>query len=281
MSAPKSKLVLYHDRCVDGLSAAVAAHSRFGNLADYVGVSYGEEPPPVFGKETYVLDFCFPAEVTLRMAEEAASLTVLDHHKTAESDMRRIAHRLIDSKTAYIHFDMNKSGALLAAEHFGCPSWWYDYVSDRDLWTWKLPNSRTINAYIQSLPRTMEDYIAAQNCLDPDQAHVLGMGCEKYLQMYIREVASTAQRLSFGQYTQIPVVNAPFVGISELLHELARDALFSVGWCVRKDGKISVSLRSIGDFDVSALAQEYGGGGHKNAAGFRLATYADFPWYKT
>jgi nanoRNase/pAp phosphatase (c-di-AMP/oligoRNAs hydrolase) len=28
------------------------------------------------------------------------------------------------------------------------------------------------------------------------------------------------------------------------------------------------SLRSIGDFDVSELAKRYGGGGHKNSAGF-------------
>ncbi|KKK83930.1 hypothetical protein LCGC14_2788440, partial [marine sediment metagenome] len=29
------------------------------------------------------------------------------------------------------------------------------------------------------------------------------------------------------------------------------------------------SLRSAGDFDVSAIAKQYGGGGHKSAAGFR------------
>jgi nanoRNase/pAp phosphatase (c-di-AMP/oligoRNAs hydrolase) len=29
-------------------------------------------------------------------------------------------------------------------------------------------------------------------------------------------------------------------------------------------------LRSIGDFDVSMVAQAFGGGGHKNAAGFQL-----------
>ena len=29
-------------------------------------------------------------------------------------------------------------------------------------------------------------------------------------------------------------------------------------------------LRSIGDFDVSELAHQFGGGGHKNAAGFSV-----------
>ncbi len=33
-----------------------------------------------------------------------------------------------------------------------------------------------------------------------------------------------------------------------------------------------VSLRSKGDFDVSAVARQFGGGGHKNAAGYRIRT---------
>jgi phosphoesterase RecJ-like protein len=38
-----------------------------------------------------------------------------------------------------------------------------------------------------------------------------------------------------------------------------------------RDGVISVSLRSKGnDCDVAALAEEFGGGGHRNAAGFKL-----------
>ena len=31
-----------------------------------------------------------------------------------------------------------------------------------------------------------------------------------------------------------------------------------------------MSLRSIGDFDVSEVAKRLGGGGHKNAAGYRI-----------
>jgi len=34
-----------------------------------------------------------------------------------------------------------------------------------------------------------------------------------------------------------------------------------------KDGEYRVSLRSKGDIDIGAVAKEYGGGGHKNAAG--------------
>ncbi len=37
-----------------------------------------------------------------------------------------------------------------------------------------------------------------------------------------------------------------------------------------RGGKVKVSLRSGGDYDVSAIASRYGGGGHKNAAGCEL-----------
>lgn len=37
------------------------------------------------------------------------------------------------------------------------------------------------------------------------------------------------------------------------------------------DGTVSVSLRAKGEVDVALIAASFGGGGHKNAAGFRFA----------
>lgn len=39
-----------------------------------------------------------------------------------------------------------------------------------------------------------------------------------------------------------------------------------------KDGSLKWSLRSTGNYDVSAIAKDFGGGGHKNAAGFTLVS---------
>lgn len=44
---------------------------------------------------------------------------------------------------------------------------------------------------------------------------------------------------------------------------------------VPETGHTKVSLRSTGQTDVSALAQQFGGGGHRNAAGFELAVQID------
>ena len=70
----------------------------------------------------------------------------------------------------------------------------------------------------------------------------------------------------------IPCVNAS-ENVSELgnlMCERYPDAPFSMSYCDRGDGMRSYSLRSIGDFDVSVVAKAFGGGGHKNAAGFAL-----------
>ena len=46
---------------------------------------------------------------------------------------------------------------------------------------------------------------------------------------------------------------------------------FGMTWIINSKGMANVSLRSIGDYDVSAIAKTFGGGGHRNAAGFEVA----------
>jgi nanoRNase/pAp phosphatase (c-di-AMP/oligoRNAs hydrolase) len=61
---------------------------------------------------------------------------------------------------------------------------------------------------------------------------------------------------------------------SEVAGALAKDTRYPFGACfsVRGDGLKVWSLRSdrnLGNFDVSAVARLRGGGGHRNAAGFK------------
>jgi oligoribonuclease NrnB/cAMP/cGMP phosphodiesterase (DHH superfamily) len=61
---------------------------------------------------------------------------------------------------------------------------------------------------------------------------------------------------------------------SAIGHELAERAAYGhrIGLVYRVTGeRVDVSLYSVGDLDVSALAAEYGGGGHRNAAGFSVS----------
>ena len=65
----------------------------------------------------------------------------------------------------------------------------------------------------------------------------------------------------------MPCVNITHL-LSETLHELAKGQPFAIGY-FDSDGQRIYSLRSDFDgVDVSKIAKNHGGGGHKHAAGF-------------
>jgi oligoribonuclease NrnB/cAMP/cGMP phosphodiesterase (DHH superfamily) len=164
---------------------------------------------------------------------------------------------------------MEQSGAMLAWEYFHPDEdvpWIVKYVQDRDLWLFNLSESRAINAAISSWPR---DFGGWNDALDEGEVMAAGDGAAilRYVDQYTEEMCAQARLVEFAGH-KIYCVNAPYKGISEICGQLAEGAAFSMGWSQRHDGKYQYNLRSRGDFDVSALAREYGGGGHKASAGF-------------
>lgn len=260
-------LVLYHAGCRDGFAAAWAVW-RAAPGAEFVPVAYGSDPPDVRGRAVVIADFSYPRPVMERIADECASLTVLDHHQTAEAALLGFAH-----PKAEVVFDMNRSGAGITWDHFfvGQPRpWLIDYVEDRDLWRHKLPNGPAVNAFLGTLRYDFEHWYQTSR-MDVAKAAELGEVVEDKIRHYVTEVAKNARRVMFEGY-EVPVVNAPQVDISELLSFLCNGEKFAIGYWQRSDGSFSYGLRSRGEFDVSELAKRHGGGGHKNAAGFQLPT---------
>ena len=75
--------------------------------------------------------------------------------------------------------------------------------------------------------------------------------------------------------------NCPPHLTSDVGNELAkRSGTFGLCWCLDKDNQCKVSLRSIGDYDVSAICRVFGGGGHRNAAGFVIPIETLLGWLK-
>lgn len=270
MEEKKMRMVIYHANCRDGFAAAWAAWKKFGDHDTvYVAASHGENPSErsVAGSEVLFLDFSYPREKMIAMHSVAKSLIVLDHHKTAAADLAGLP---------FATFDMNRSGAGMAWDTLH-PNverpWIISYVEDRDLWRFKLPHSKQINAWIGACKMdNFHDMTVLANAGPNDAAHA-GACVLAYVDSYISDMAQHARHVDFEGH-RIPVVNAPFVSISELLGSLAESAPFSLGWFQRGDGMYAYSLRSRGPggVDVSEIAKRYGGGGHKNAAGFQSKT---------
>lgn len=277
-------LVLFHDQCMDGLGAAFIAWRRYGDAADYIPVRYSEGPPACEGRDVFILDFCYPPEVTARMADDAYRVVVIDHHDTA---IKRFQEGWVERDNVHTLFDIGKSGAQLTAAYFNGNThlWIVDYIEDRDLWKFELPHSQEVNALLAAscLGRPPRDAFVQLNDirgLSLKQATALGAGALLQASAFARQVAQEARRGFFAGRCDIPIVNCAKPFTSEVLHELTPVSLFAVGWREERN-KIVFSLRSLktnGNFDCADLAQKYGGGGHRNAAGFTLSLAEAIPF---
>lgn len=272
MEVDPRPLVLYHDQCMDGLVAAWIAWRRFFERADYEAARYGQSPPDCKGRVVYVLDFSYPPAQLTQMADEAHRVVVLDHHETA---IARFAN-WVPRTDVELHFDINKSGASLTSEYFNATAriWIVDYVEDRDLWKFQLPHSREVNALLAAACMGMEliDSFRELNeirGMSMKQVVQQGVGARLQVEAYARQAALGARHVTFAGYPNIPCVNIARPMNSDVLHELAKDTLFAVGWY--QDGDNAVfSMRSENRFNVATLAERFGGGGHPGAAGFTI-----------
>lgn len=256
-------VVIYHEHCVDGFTAAWVAWSQLGDGAAYVPAKYGSKPPDVAGKDVLVLDFSYPREVLLDMAGKARTLRVLDHHASAQRNLAGLT---------FCKFDMERSGAGLAWDEL-CPDaprpLLVNLVEDRDLWRFKLMDSKALSAWISVQPREFERWDELEVELLGDYAGCVAKGNAilDHIAAYIDATAKNARMMDVLDH-YVPVVNAPGMMASELVGHLAENADFAVGWFQRVDGRYQYSLRSRGDVDVAEIAETFGGAGHRGAAGF-------------
>jgi len=68
----------------------------------------------------------------------------------------------------------------------------------------------------------------------------------------------------------IPVMSVPYMMVSEAGHLMSEGELFAACYWDTADARIFGLRSSEGGMDVSKVAIKYGGGGHKNAAGFSV-----------
>ncbi|MEN8184087.1 MAG: hypothetical protein ABFS46_16290, partial [Myxococcota bacterium] len=209
------------------------------------------------------------------LGTHAGRLVLLDHHVSSrdrfEADpelgeaLQQVGH--------HIEFDLSHSGAVLAWRHFHpdqeVPEL-LGYVEDQDLWSWKLPRSEEVNAAIGSYPHTFRDW-ETLSALPLDQLVQEGEPILRAQQREVETALRQAHRVIVGEL-HLEAVNA-LQRRSVIGHELAKRASYGhpSGVVYRLGGqRVDVSIYSIGDFDVSRIAASYGGGGHRNAAGFHV-----------
>lgn len=185
----------------------------------------------------------------------------------------------------YAYFDMDRSGAGIAWDFFHpgkARPRLVNYVEDRDLWRFKLDFSREINANIFSHPYEFAIWEALARNLETRFDSMVDMGAaieRKHHKDVAELVKATRRMMKIGGET-VPVANLPYTLTSDAGHLMCEPVKLDYGgtyappfaacyWDTAEGRVFSLRSRD-GGADVSEIAKRYGGGGHKNAAGFRL-----------
>lgn len=279
-------LVIYHSPCLDGFTAAWAMWLKYPD-AEFVPGVYGQEPPDCTDRKVYLLDFSYKLPVMKKILEHANSVIVLDHHKTAQEDLTELFDGWDDDFTIGGKFDMTKSGARLAWE-------WFHHdeivpklvllVEDRDLgrlWSEegpKYPETGPINAALFSYEYDFQRWNEFRAKCDDTTARFRliaeGEAIDRKQQKDVKELVGKLRHWrNFRHYEPNSVLcaNLPYTLASDAGNLLAQEVPFAAVYYQDGNGEFVFSLRSsAGGVDVSTIASRYGGGGHKNAAGFRI-----------
>lgn len=292
----KQPICVYHGNCQDGFTAAWAVWKAYPNWIFHPGI-YQDDPPDVTDRDVILVDFSYKRQVIERMAQTARSIMILDHHKSAAEDLADYTladppPRLWEMETPddfpdhrhiVAYFDMNRSGAGIAWDYFHPdeprPAL-LNHVEDRDLWRFALPGTREIIAGLFSYEYdfdTWDSFMMGSILADSeDQLRNLydgGAAIERKHHKDIKELSNVVTRQMLIGGFQVPVANVPYTMTSDMGHLLCQipGTPFSGCYWDTPEGRV-FSLRSTdGGEDVSKIASLYGGGGRRNASGFRLS----------
>ena len=271
------RICFFHAGCPDGFGAAWAVWRAWGEAAEYFPRGH-DDPLPydrVIDREVVFVYVALPNALLDRLCDVASQVTLLDHHVSARDRFEADAALVqsVATRGHHVHFDLEHSGAVLSWKHFHPDSEipaLLEYVEDMDLWNWKLPRSETVTAAIVSYPRTFEAWDDLATRAIEELANE-GEPIARSNKMDVERALHTAHPVHLGE-VQVEGVNARALR-SAIGHGLSQRARYgsACGVVYRMIGdRVDVSLYSIGDFDVARIAASYGGGGHRNAAGFSL-----------
>ena len=272
----RSIVILYHADCPDGFGGAWAAHKKFGDKADYIGVDHDSPPPAgLENKEIYFIDFAYSVEIMKDIIRRNKRVTAIDHHVTREGSVKL---------TQNYSYAVHNSGSVLAWKYFHKDQvpLLLRHIEDQDLFKFKLPDTSFIVTSIDSYDYDFAVWDKLAKDIENGQKRKKFIEKGTFMLDYKDELISriideSAKLVKFEGYDTF-VVNAPHEfadRISQLLY--IKKPPLAIRWSEHKDG-VHVSLRSDGSVNVGKMAEKYGGGGHKAASGFSLPSISSFPW---
>jgi len=272
-------LVIYHNPCTDGFTAAYAAWTVHGNQADYHPSTHSDALPDVKGRNVVVLDYAYDRRTTLNMIKAAKHYEQHDHHADAYARL----HGICQCK-----FCLDKSGAGMAWDRFQpgkeMPKL-FEIVQANDLRQFT-DEGRAMRSYIQRQDKKFENWQTLHQRLD-DPAEYKKIRDEAYPlwekdKVLVAGMADGHERFKVGHLEgYIAQVGNPYYGADTadyLAEKAKKDGLpgaLGVTWRTNanKPDMVQGSVRS-GDaridcsFVANKLFEDPKAGGHAAASGF-------------
>lgn len=271
--------VIYHKNCMDGVSSAYIAHEylKFNGAISLIPLNYGDEfNIKQLSKEDtiYMVDFSFKRDYLIDLSKLVKNIIIIDHHKTAQADLINLPENI------EVNFDMSESGATLTFDYFNsklkyedkkCMPEIFSYIRDRDCWLWKLPYSREVSEYLafSIIPNDIKSFADVVNNFNIDDAISVG---SILLKKKAQQIDSKILKVR-----DIVLHNIEFkaINVTENISELGNEIIIEYNkpallYFIAENNEVICSMRSAnGLADVSEVAKLFGGGGHRNAAGFK------------
>jgi oligoribonuclease NrnB/cAMP/cGMP phosphodiesterase (DHH superfamily) len=287
MPLPCVDYVVHHADCADGDCAAWVVKHYYETLSwdtpHYIPCAAGKcntlDLSGFVGKRVLFLDIC-PDLVTLGvLAESAAHVTIIDHHKTNWEAL----HNYVSPPNVTVVFQMDKGACQMAWDQGlgGDYPWFVKVIGNRDVWDFSWPMTKEYFLGMQGMGLLNSDGFQRMYVEEGLQQKVLenGLGLKAIHDRNLAMFSELAEECVYGE-SRVWAVNCT---VKELISDLGNVLMarpfsngsapdFAVIWSYNLGvGNFNVSMRSTDDKrDVSAICKMYGGGGHRNAAGCKI-----------
>lgn len=266
--------IVYHDDLDGKCSAAIVYYyykDKKNTKIDFISYNYSKEPDDLYEYDKlYIVDCVLESNLMTTLFEDhyKTNLIWIDHHVS----------NIMNTNSSIYGLRLPNDGAacVLTWNYFYGKIQIPDavkYISDRDIWEFKY----------EKLTRGFTEWVEVQNnnpsnanlwfdLFDKDIGKYIDKGMIAYnarMRLIKNDVDKIAYESEIDGVKCLKMNYSSIYSISDACaYMLEKEYDIAWIWHRMKDGKIYNSLRSNGKYDVSEIALKYGGGGHKNAAGF-------------
>lgn len=284
-------VIVFHEGCPDGITSLWCAN-HYKKIETAVPCRAGQNPTvPIetfTDKNVLFVDVCPKREFLVQLSSISKQIVILDHHETN----KKVFDTPFTEQNITSVFDMSRAGCQITWDYFFPEKneervWFVDYVADRDLWKWLLPNSRQINCcFMEEGIIDSRDLTKLDGIVENQNLTAFKDKGEIYCNIYDKEIEYSCKNavecmVEFNDKTyRCWITNVLWKLRSDCGNMLTKKKFndetlpdFSAMYYYdyrENNFWISVRAPDTSDINLCPFAERYGGGGHPKACGLTI-----------